>query len=80
MHTTNKTNTITEPKSTFSMVRKIGGTLFRVKVFSQQDGQEDMEAKILRMIRNDCEISCPTGFSNSTSCGTMSLPQMSCPA
>ena len=82
MHITNTTNsnTNTAPQSAFSMIRKIGGTLFRVKVFSPQEGQEDMETKILRMIRNDCDFSSKTGFPNDAPCGTISLPQMSCPA
>ena len=48
-----------------------------------EDSQETMQDKVLRMIENDLEFteqSAETGFQKDIGCGTMSVPQMSRPA
>lgn len=53
------------------MIRRIGGTTYKVRVAFSENGKETMEDKILRMIRNEAV----------TSDGTydiMNVPQMSC--
>ena len=48
-----------------------------------EDSQETMQDKVLRMIENDLEFteqSAETGFQKDFCCGTMSVPQMSRPA
>ena len=52
------------------MIRRIGGTTYKVRVAFSENGKETMEDKILRMIRNEAV----------TSDGTydiMDVPQMS---
>ena len=52
------------------MIRRIGGTTYKVRVAFNENGKETMEDKILRMIRNEAV----------TSDGTydiMDVPQMS---
>lgn len=55
------------------MTRRIGSTTYRVKVFFKEDGEETMEDKILRMIRNEA-------LESGQDCGIMESPQMSRPA
>ena len=56
--------------SNFSyMTRRIGGTTYKVKVFSDTE-KETMEDKILRMIRNETVTTGGT-------CGIIDSPQMS---
>lgn len=55
------------------MTRRIGSTTYRVKVFFKEDGEETMEDKILRMIRNEA-------LESGRDCGIMESPQMSRPA
>lgn len=48
-----------------------------------EDSQETMQDKLLRMIENDLEFTeqtAETGFPKDIGCGTMSVPQMSRPA
>ncbi len=60
-----------EPDTGFRyMTRRIGSTTYKVKVVFSDNGQETMEQKILRMIRN--EVVTTDGI-----CDTMEVPQMS---
>lgn len=52
------------------MTRRIGSTTYKVKVVFNDTGQETMEDKILRMIRNE-------SMENEEKCGIMEPPQMS---
>lgn len=57
--------------SNFSyMIRRIGGTTYKVKVVFSDTEKETMEDKILRMI---CNETVTTG----ETCGIMNSPQMS---
>ncbi len=59
-----------ESKNFFHTTRRIGNTVYKVKVFFKDEGNETMEDKILRIIRN--EVIDSDGF-----CGIMDTPQMS---
>ena len=52
------------------IIRRIGGTTYKVRVVFNESGGETMEEKILRMIRNE-------GVTNDGTCGIMEAPQMS---
>ena len=52
------------------ITRRIGATTFKVKVVFNDTGQETMEDKILRIVRNDM-------VTNDGTCGIMEAPQMS---
>ena len=52
------------------MIRRIGGTTYKVKVVFDESGGETMEDKILRIVRNDL-------LENGEDRDTMSSPQMS---
>ena len=52
------------------MTRRIGATTFKVKVVFSDTGQETMEDKILRIVRNEA-------METGDLCGIMSTPQMS---
>ena len=52
------------------IIRRIGGTTYKVRVVFNESGGETMEEKILRMIRNE-------GVTNDGTCGIMKMPQMS---
>ena len=52
------------------MTRRIGATTFKVKVVFSDTGQETMEDKILRIVRNEA-------MENGENCGIMETPQMS---
>ena len=52
-----------------TMIRRIGATTYKVKVYCKDSG-ETMEDKILRIVRNEA-------FKNDEACGIISLPQMS---
>ena len=58
---TNKTST--------TMTRRIGSTIFKVNIFTKEDGADTMEDKILRLIRNE-------GLASPADCGMMNVPQM----
>ena len=52
------------------IIRRIGGTTYKVRVAFSETAAETMEEKILRMIRNE-------GVTNDGTCGIMKMPQMS---
>ena len=52
------------------IIRRIGGTTYKVRVVFNENGGETMEDKILRIVRNDMVTSEGT-------CGIMETPQMS---
>ena len=52
------------------IIRRIGGTTYKVRVAFSETAVETMEEKILRMIRNE-------GVTNDGTCGIMEAPQMS---
>ncbi len=52
------------------IIRRIGGTTYKVKVAFSETEKETMEDKILRMIRNEV-------VTNDGTCGIMEAPQMS---
>ena len=52
------------------MTRRIGGTTYKVKVVFNNNGEETLEDKILRIVRNEA-------VTNAGTCDTMNSPQMS---
>ena len=52
------------------IIRRIGGTTYKVRVVFNESGGETMEDKILRMIRNEAVTTGGT-------CGIIDSPQMS---
>ena len=52
------------------MTRRIGGTTYKVKVVFNNDGEETMEDKILRIVRNEA-------VTNAGTYDIMNSPQMS---
>ena len=52
------------------MTRRIGSTVYKVKIVFSADAGETMEEKILRMIRNE-------GLQSGEECGMIDAPQMS---
>ena len=52
------------------IIRRIGGTTYKVRVVFNESGGETMEEKILRMIRNE-------GVTNDGTYDIMEAPQMS---
>ena len=52
------------------MIRRIGGTTYKVKVVFSDTEKETMEDKILRMIRNET-------VTTGRTCGIIDSPQMS---
>ena len=52
------------------ITRRIGATTFKVKVVFNDTGQETMEDKILRIVRNEA-------METGDFCGIMGIPQMS---
>lgn len=52
------------------ITRRIGATTFKVKVVFNDTGQETMEDKILRIVRNEA-------METGDFCGIMEAPQMS---
>ena len=52
------------------IIRRIGGTTYKVKVVFNENGGETMEDKILRIVRNDM-------VTNDGTYGIMETPQMS---
>ena len=52
------------------IIRRIGGTTYKVRVVFNESGGETMEDKILRIVRNDM-------VTNDGTCGIMEAPQMS---
>lgn len=61
----------TKADNNYSYVtRRIGATTFKVKVVYNDTGNETMEDKILRIVRNEV-------LENGEKCDIMELPQMS---
>ncbi len=59
-----------EEKQEYSyMTRRIGNTVFKVNIFTKEDGTDTMEDKILRLIQNE-------GLASPPDCGMMNVPQM----
>ena len=52
-----------------TMTRRIGSTVFKVNIFTKEDGADTMEDKILQMIRRE-------GLASPTDCGMIDVPQM----
>ena len=52
------------------IIRRIGGTTYKVRVVFNESGGETMEDKILRIVRNDM-------VTDDGTCGIMKAPQMS---
>jgi hypothetical protein len=52
-----------------TMTRRIGSTVFKVNIFTKEDGVDTMEDKILRLIQNE-------GLASPPDCGMMDMPQM----
>ena len=59
-----------ESKNFIHTTRRIGNTVYKVKVFFKDEGNETMEDKILRIIRNEL-------LENREICGIINVPQMS---
>jgi len=55
--------------NSMTMTRRIGNTVFKVNIFTQEDGAETMEDKILRLIRRE-------GLASGINCGTINASQM----
>ena len=65
------------------MTKRIGGTTYRVCAYIQQEENEKMETRLLRMVENEMNFTKnepKIGFQNGLNCGTINVPQMSCPA
>ncbi len=60
---------ITNSRYTY-LTRRVGSTTYKVRVHFSESGQETMEEKIIRLIRNDA-------LDSKMECGIMELPQMS---
>ena len=52
-----------------TITRRIGSTVFKVNIFTKEDGTDTMEDKILRLIQNE-------GLASPTECGMIEMPQM----
>ena len=52
-----------------TVTRRIGSTVFKVNIFTKEDGSETMEDKILRLIRRE-------GLASPPEYGMMNVPQM----
>lgn len=52
-----------------TMTRRIGSTVFKVNIFTKEDGADTMEDKILQMIRRE-------GLASPPDCGMIDVPQM----
>ncbi|MCD7804837.1 MAG: transposon-encoded TnpW family protein [Oscillospiraceae bacterium] len=58
-----------ENSNSYYTTRRIGTTIYKVKVVFKDNGTETMEEKILRLIRNE-------GVTNAGTCDIISTPQM----
>lgn len=45
-----------ENNNSFYTTRRIGATIYKVKVVFKDDGAETMEEKILRLVRNEGDV------------------------
>ena len=61
---------MTEKRKDSYMIRRIGGTTYKVRVLFSENSNETMEDKILRIVRNEA-------VTNDGTYDIMSLPQMS---
>ena len=52
------------------IIRRIGGTIYKIRVVFNESGGETMEDKFLRIVRNDM-------VTNDGTCCIMKAPQMS---
>lgn len=64
---------ITDKTQDNCIIRCIGSTNYKVRVFFSETEKETMEDKILRMIQNEVSTSREI-------CDTLKVSQMSCPA
>ena len=60
---------MTQNTNSTTMTRRIGSTVFKVNIFTKEDGVDTMEDKILRLIQNE-------GLASPPDCGMMDMPQM----
>ncbi len=59
-----------EQKNCGYLIRRIGSTNYRVRVYFSNTESETMEEKILRMVKNEA-------VQDAENCGIITLPQMS---
>ena len=52
-----------------TMTRRIGSTVFKVNIFTKEDGVDTMEDKIMRLIQRE-------GLASPKDYGMMNVPQM----
>ena len=52
-----------------TLTRRIGNTVFKVNIFTKEDGADTMEDKILHLIQHE-------GLASPANCGMMNMPQM----
>ena len=52
-----------------TLTRRIGSTVFKVNIFTKEDGVDTMEDKILHLIQHE-------GLASPANCGMMNVPQM----
>ena len=57
-------------KDYVTLTHRVGNTNYKVRVHFNETGEETMEEKILRMVKNDA-------MHSGTECAIMELPQMS---
>ena len=55
--------------NSITLTRRIGNTVFKVNIFTKEDGADTMEDKILRLIQNE-------GLASPADCGMIVVPQM----
>ena len=55
--------------NSITLTRRIGNTVFKVNIFTKEDGADTMEDKILRLIQNE-------GLASPADCGMIEVPQM----
>ncbi len=55
MPNNNNITAISNEQSTHTIKRKIGSTIYNVSISFSQTGKEDMNDKIMRLIKNDTE-------------------------
>ena len=56
-------------KNSITLTRRIENTVFKVNIFTKEDGADTMEDKILRLSQTE-------GLASPTDCGMMDMPQM----
>jgi hypothetical protein len=68
----NKDEVRTSPFEAGFFYRRIGGTLYKVRVFTSDRSEETLPDKVFRIICNET-------MTGGTKCGILELPQMSQP-